>query len=194
MYGIFTFPENPETNIASKKGLLQSNHWFSGDMLVAGSVLTFLGLKKISMGKPSRCNNFSNGSALYNIWGDDFALWSLEFLQRKKVLGGHTEPCPRVPWWWPFRGDPPHSGSRGESWWWWICRAFFFSFFGVFGETGISYRKKITMKFLGLQKISEGAGIEWMRLFKLICVHFPLFTRKPKDDSVCLLPNLQIWD
>ena len=27
---------------------------------------------------------------------DDFALWSLEFLQRKKVLGGHTEPCPRA--------------------------------------------------------------------------------------------------
>ena len=146
MYGIFTLPE---TNIAPKKGLLQSNHWLSGDMLVAGSVLTFLGLKKISMGKPSRCNNFSNGSALYNIWGDDFALWSLEFLQRKKVLGGHTEPCPRVPWWWPFRGDPPHrcwAGGRVDDWCLWL---------------GFFYRTKITMNFLGLQKSRKGQGLNW---------------------------------
>ena len=157
MYGIFTLPE---TNIAPKKGLLQSNHWFSGDMLVAGSVLTFLGLKKISMGKPSRCNNFSNGSALYNIWGDDFALWSLEFLQRKKVLGGHTEPCPRVPWWWPFRGDPPHrcwAGGRVDDWCLWL---------------GFFYPKKNHHEIFGFAKISEGAGIEWMQLFELICVHF----------------------
>ena len=160
---LYTFPENPETNIAPKKGLLQSNHWFSGNMLVAGSVLTFLGWTKIlweslvgatiyPTDPPSRCNN---------IWGDDFALWSLEFLQRKKVLGGHTEPCPRVPWWWPFRGDPPHrcwAGGRVDDDG--VAGPFFFLvFWGVWGNWDIYLNKKYQKD--GVCK-NLGRGRDWM--------------------------------
>ena len=57
--------------------------------------------------------------------------------------------------------------------------------------TGFFLPNKNHHELSGFAKISEGAGIELMQLFKLICVHFHYLQRKPKDDSVCLLPNLQ---